>query len=99
MDHIIGCGEKNGMKYFLVRFKGSHENEVIDWNAAKEFAVQVMEYFGSRLKWSSLDNITTDDSVIEADSRDQQHIDDNQRNRNNALSLLDDPINNIQFAK
>lgn len=28
IDHLIGCGEKNGMKYFLVRSKGSHENEL-----------------------------------------------------------------------
>lgn len=58
-----------------------------------------MEFFGSRLKWSSLNNITTDDSDSEENSHDQQQIDDSQRNQNHALSLLDDPINGIQFAK
>lgn len=99
IDHIIGCGQRLGMKYFLVRFKGAQENEIIDWNAAKEFAVQVMEFFGSRLKWSSLDEIVDEDVDVDSASN-QQRTDDSERNRNVAsTSLLDDPINEIQFAQ
>lgn len=99
MDHIIGCGQRNGIKYFLVRFKGSLENEVIVWNAAKEYAVQVMEFFGSRLKWSPLENIV-DDAVDEQDSDDHQHqAVDEEHNLNASANLLDNPINQIHFAQ
>lgn len=32
LDHIIGCVERHGNKYFLVRFKGQDKNEIIDWD-------------------------------------------------------------------
>lgn len=98
IDHVIGCGQRNGMKYFLVRFKGAQQNEIIDWNAAKEFAVQVMEFFGSRLKWSSLDNII-DDSVVESVPNDQHQIDERNRDIAPSTSLLDNPIHNIEYAQ
>lgn len=76
LDHIIGCGERNGRKYFLVRFKGASQNELIDWEAAKAYSLQVMEYFGSRLVWSSIENIIdpeNDDNVDYDDDLDDDH--------------------------
>lgn len=84
------------MKYFLVRFKGATENEIVDWDSAEEFAVQVMEFFGSRLKWTSLDNIVDD---TEDDLNDQQQNNDNMPNPPGTSSLLDNPINDIEFAQ
>lgn len=86
------------MKYFLVRFKGAQDNEIIDWNAAKEFAVQVMEFFGSRLKWSSLDDIADDNANVDVGSTDDQQTNDSEPNAASS-SLLDNPINDIQFAQ
>lgn len=57
IDQIIGCGMRNGKKYFLVRFKGERQNEIIDWEAAKKYSVEVMEYFGSRLVWAPIENV------------------------------------------
>lgn len=89
------------MKYFLVRFKGSQQNEIIDWNAAKEYAVQVMEFFGSRLKWSSLDNVV-DETVEEVEPDGQQEIPDNVRNESaddRPANLLDNPIHDVEYAQ
>ncbi|XP_031624988.1 chromobox protein homolog 1-like [Contarinia nasturtii] len=57
LDHILGCGQRNGKKYFLVRFKNENENRLIDWETAKKYSTNVMEYFGSRLAWTSVENI------------------------------------------
>lgn len=54
IDQIIGCGQRNGQRFFLVRFKNGTENEVIDWEIAKLYSLQVMEFFGSRLVWAPL---------------------------------------------
>lgn len=53
----MGCGERNGQKYFLVRFKGGKNSEIVDWETAKQYSVDVMEFFGSRLVWKSMDEI------------------------------------------
>lgn len=97
IDHIIGCGQRNGIKYFLVRFKGATANEIIDWNEAKNYAVDVMEYFGSRLQWSTLDD---DDNVDDTEDDQQQNQDHVASAIDNAsASLLDNPINAIDFAQ
>lgn len=57
IDQIIGCGQRNGDRYFLVRFKNATENEIIDWDTAKKFSLQVMEYFGSKLVWNPIQDI------------------------------------------
>lgn len=56
-----------------------------------------MEFFGSRLKWSSLDNIVDD---TEADPNDQLQNDNSMPGPNaTTTSLLDNPINDIDFAQ
>lgn len=68
IDQIIGCGERHGQKHFLVRFKGENQNEIIDWETAKQYSLEVMEYFGSRLVWKSIDVIVdpeNDDKINE----------------------------------
>lgn len=69
LDQIIGCGERNGHKYFLVRFRGDRQNEMIDWETAKQYSLDVMEFFGSRLVWKSIDTIVdpeNDDNLYES---------------------------------
>ncbi|XP_055308972.1 chromobox protein homolog hpl-1-like [Sitodiplosis mosellana] len=39
------------------------QNEIIDWEAAKNFSVEVMEFFGSRLVWKSLDEMLDPETV------------------------------------
>lgn len=56
IDCILGCGERNGNKYFLVKFRGERQNSIIDWETAKNYSLDVMEFFGSRLVWSSIDS-------------------------------------------
>lgn len=96
IDHIIGCGQRRGRKYFLVRFKHSQQNEVIDWDAAKNYSVQVMEFFGSRLKWASMDNIDDSDNEMQDD---QQTENDEANLNNTSNNLLDNAPNDIQFAQ
>lgn len=41
---------------------------MIDWETAKNYAVEVMEYFGSRLVWKGIDEVVgpnTDDHVAD----------------------------------
>lgn len=63
IDQIIGCGERSGKKYFLVRFKGERENVLIEWEEAKKYAVEVMEFFGKRLVWQSVDAVIDPENV------------------------------------
>lgn len=67
IDQTIGCGQRNGNRYFLVRFKNATENEIIDWDTAKKYSLQVMEYFGSKLVWNPIQDIEDP----ETDSNDQ----------------------------
>lgn len=62
IDQIIGCGQRNGAKYFLVRYKNATQNELLDWESAKEYSLQVMQYFGSRLVWDPVRNIIDPES-------------------------------------
>lgn len=57
IDCILGCGKRDGNKYFLVKFRGERQNAIIDWETAKQYSLEVMEFFGSRLIWSSIDDV------------------------------------------
>lgn len=97
LDQIIGCGTRNGKRYFLVRFKQSKDNEIIDWEAAKPYSAQVMEYFGSRLVWRAIDNILDsdhDDDQPVIETRNQNISEDANRA---STSRLDDAPNNIEY--
>lgn len=48
---VFGCGQRNGIKFFLIQFKGENVKRIIDWETAKAYFVDIMEYFGSRLAW------------------------------------------------
>lgn len=77
IDQIIGCGQRYGQRYFLVRFKNATENEVIDWSTAKKYSLQVMEYSGSRLVWNPIRDIidsNTDDSLNDQQDDDARSI-------------------------
>lgn len=63
IDHIVGCGERNGARYFLVRFKNGTQNEFIDWEAAKEYSLDVMEYFATRLVWNRVEDLNEEGAV------------------------------------
>lgn len=65
IDQIIGCGERHRKKYFLVRYRGENENKIIDWEKAKQYSLEVMEFFGRRLVWSSIENIIDPENVDE----------------------------------
>lgn len=54
-----------------------------------------MEYFGSRLVWSSLDNIV-DPGILGAEFDDQQENDQNSPNPV-ATHMLDDTTNEIEY--
>lgn len=50
------------------------ENEIIDWENAKKYSLQVMEYFGSRLVWNQMQDII--DPNTDVHLTDQQVGDD-----------------------
>lgn len=86
LDQIIGCGLRNGTKYFLVRFKGEAENQIIDWETAKQYSVKVMEYFGARLVWSPIG------TIIDPERDEDDLIDDrNENNENTEQNPNDQP--------
>lgn len=74
IDQIIGCGQRNGQRFFLVRFKNGTENEVIDWETAKLYSLQVMEFFGSRLVWAPL-QVDPEQDQNESSQREANQID------------------------
>lgn len=89
---------RNGSKYFLVRFKNATQNELIDWDTAKKYSQQVMEYFGSRLVWTSVENVIDPEN----DYIDQQNdADDERSNRNSSnqpsTSTAHNPPNDIEY--
>lgn len=101
IDQIIGCGERNGKKYFLVRFRGDRQNEFIDWDNAKQYSVDVMEYFGSRLVWNSIETIIdpeNDDNLSNLD-HDENNIDAdrNQKEEPSTSSQKNQLPNEIEY--
>lgn len=101
IDQIIGCGKRNGKKYFLVRFKGSAENELIDWDEAKKYSLAVMEFFGARLAWSAIDS--TGDSDRDDDQDDENEGNNAKRKKNNEdlsrPSTSTRPPNEIEYSR
>lgn len=102
IDAIIGCGQRNGKKYFLVRYKGDRKNDIIDWETAKRYSLEVMEYFGSRLVWSALDNIIGDDELADVGENpgtDRTQSDHSVDASFNHISGLDNLPNEIEYSK
>lgn len=100
MDAIIGCGQRNGKKYFLVRYKGRNFNEIIDWETAKRYSLEVMDYFGSRLAWSPLENIVDSDEMNVDIGDEQPQIEEEGSNSNPILTgQLDNIPNEIEYSK
>ncbi|XP_031639972.1 chromobox protein homolog 1-like [Contarinia nasturtii] len=88
LDQIIGCGQRNGKKYFLVRFKHAKENELIDWDTAKQYSLDVMEYFGSRLVWNSVENLIDPD--VDDHLMDENEVPPSSHTNNSQLNLQTD---------
>lgn len=98
IDQIIGCGQRNGLRYFLVRFKNSTENDLIDWEAAKEYSLQVMEYFGSRLVWTSVHDIIDPECL--ADQQEAGEPNEAQASTSTAATLPpSNPPNDIEYLQ
>ena len=94
IDQIIGCGQRNGAKYFLVRFKGQNKNEIIDWETAKQYSIEVMEFFGSRAIWThNIADVIVDD-VADAVADPSETTENVNRA---STSQLDECPNEIQF--
>lgn len=100
LDYIIGCGQRNGQRYFLVRFIGENKNEIIDWESAKEYAVSVMEFFGARTIWTEVKNII-DPEMCEGfqENITRESLADKRDENEPSTSLLDSCPNEIQFEK
>lgn len=89
IDALLGRGKRNGNKFFLVHFEGQKENELIDWETAKDYSLAVMECFGSRLVWGPLNEVAnandvanTNDPAVDATAQGSSQLD--------ALSTLHD---------
>lgn len=104
LDQIIGCGQRRGNKYFLVRFKGQDNNEIIDWEMAKQYSNEFMEFFGSRTVWTEMKNIIVPDMYDNLqESSDEEIQADVRLNRPStsqpSSSQLDTCPNEIEFEK
>lgn len=100
---MIGCGQRNGQKYFLVRFKGEEKNEIIDWECAKQYAVSVMEFFGARSIWAEVQNII-DPEMCEgfpenSTRRNLANVQDRNEPSTSSTNQLDSCPNEIQFER
>lgn len=70
---VFGCSEREGVKYFLVKFKGAVEKQIIDWEIAKEQPLIFMEYFASRLTWPPTHEcMDPNDKIVDDDNIQQQ---------------------------
>lgn len=102
LDQIIGCGVRHGNKYFLVRFKGQDRDEIIDWDAAKQYSDEVMEFFGSRTVWTKMSNIIDPDVCDDLGENDEQETETDEhlsRPSTSQLHQLDNCPNEINFEK
>lgn len=102
LDQIIGCGQRNGNKFFLVRFKGQDETEIIDWETAKQYSIDVMEFFGSRIVWSEMQNIIDPDMHGDLQDTAEQDVADEHAimpstSRESQLRQLDELSNELEF--
>lgn len=91
---IDGCGDQNGTKYFLVQFKGEKEKTFIDWDTAKSYSEDVMEYLGRRMVWMPIPEVIGgNNDIIPSDSdSDEEDASPNQ----NRIDELDAP-NDIEY--
>lgn len=73
---VFGCTEREGVKYFLVKFKGEDEKRIIDWQTAKEQPLVFMEYFASRLTWPPLHECLDPNDTVADDNNIQEQAND-----------------------
>lgn len=102
VDHIIGCGQRHGSKYFLIRFKGQEKYEIVDWESAKQYSVDIMEFFGSRTVWTEMQNIIDPDVLddFEEDAERETEVDEHvNRPSTSNFHQLDACPNEIEFDK
>lgn len=97
IDQIIGCGLRDGKKYFLVRYRGEQQSQIIDWDTAKLHSLEVMEFFGSRLVWGPIDRIIDPEIVDEFNDHTDDQPSTSGINNQNQTSTSVDP-NEIEYA-
>lgn len=82
-----------------MRFKGEDKNEIIDWETAKGYAVQVMEFFGARTVWTNMNNIIDPEALDEFQVNAGQERGIGATENTPSTSQLDNCPNDIEFAK
>lgn len=85
-----------------MRFKGQDENEIIDWETAKQYSIEVMEYFGSRTVWTQMRNIIDPDLCDDLqENADQEEASDERLDMPSTSQLreLDECPNDIVYEK
>lgn len=98
IEQIFGCGQQNNTRYFLVKFKGEEEKTFIDWDTAKNYSVDVMEYFGSRLVWQPRYELMNSDDDQTPSDADSEASSDHERNGNqNPIEELENAPNDIEY--
>lgn len=79
----------------MVRFKGENKNEIIDWETAKNYSTDVMEFFGSRTIWTDMNHIMDPELDV--------HEDEDATNEESVPStsqqIEDCPPNEIEYEK
>lgn len=79
--------------------KGQNKNEIIDWETAKQYSIQVMEYFGSRTIWTQMKNIIDPELHEDFEENTEQETDIIKHANRPSTSQLDDCPNEIEFEK
>lgn len=89
----------------MVRFRGEDKNQIIDWESAKEHAIDIMEFFGSRTIWTEMKNIMDPDMNDEftddagENASENAGADQNARPSTSQLDQLDNCPNEIEYEK
>lgn len=102
MDQVIGCGQRHGNKFFLVRFIGESKNEIIDWETAKEYSIDIMEFFASRTVWTEMRNIIDpdiNDELPENEEYDGEAAGNMSTPSTSQMNTLNSSLHDIEFEK
>lgn len=84
-----------------MRFQNDDKNQILDWESAKEYAVDIMEFFGSRTVWTEMRNIINPDENDDfpGNSDDDDEADDNARPSTSQINQLDALPNDIEYEE
>lgn len=100
IDQILGCGQRNGAKFVLVRFKGEKGNQIIDWDTAKNYSIDVMEFLASRSVWPPITNASTDsDGASDDGETESSQVQNLGESSTSHLKQLNSAPNEIEFEK